>query len=497
MNMKNFTIQIILAAAIGLAATACKEDNTGAPVPGNSNGLSGVNQWIYGKLGDWYYWNDAVKAAAPPANSLPYDAFLETLLLGLSGAEDTSTTPHTIDGGYNRPGDPSSRYLYSYIERYAASRTPETEMTFGFDVEPFLVSGSGDGRVMLLVRWVLPGGPASDIVRGMWFDKYNGADITYSVSGGSPTGTYVDFWNQLHNPSGTMSLGARDGRVFTLTARDMAINPVLYHDVVTSNGGKKVAYLVYNRFETGKDGVFDEALREVFGEFKSEGATELVLDLRYNPGGYVSSCQLLSSLAARVGSSDIFMKMLRNEGIIPVYKNDTGASIENPEVLHFLDEKNSLGLSRVYVLASEHSASASEAVINSLRGVGIGVVHIGTATEGKNVGMDRLKTTIGGYDYEMWPITFKIMNARNFSNYSSGFVPDYYKNEFYDVIAGNPGATNVIHDFGRNERLFRTALTLIDGGTVTPDPQTRTRALQPVKMPRDPKAGGAKYIPGR
>jgi hypothetical protein len=296
-----------------------------------------------------------------------------------------------------------------------------------------------------------------------------------------------------------------DSRDVSLSAVEMTASPILHHDVLTSAGGKKVAYIFYNQFEHG-DNIgtdrnpkyeFAEEMREVFKEFKTRGATELVLDLRYNPGGYVDQCRLLTSLAAEVDRSQVFLKMQRNDNINTVYPR-----VQNPEVLHFLDGSSvpdRLNLRKIYVLTTDDTASASEMVISSLRGVGIEVVQIGTATNGKNVGMDLLETTIDGWDYELWPITFKTLNAEDFSDYAGGFEPQYFIKELLNVLARR----DELYALGDpRERLLKAALTLIDGGTVISDSDTRapvTRAdgssMQLLPRPVDPRRGGAKYIP--
>ncbi len=442
--------------------------------------LTGVNEWIYNTFIESYYWSAAIKSADVPSNSLPYDQFLKTLALNAyaKGARDISENPYTIDGMYSYSGGTYTRrddYCYSNITRTGGGRTRagNMETLFGFDA----VSVSGiwpndSDRRGLLVLWVLPGSPAdkAGVKRGTWIYTYNGKNIS-----GADSRT---FFNQLHNFTGgtTMSFTDKSGRPYQITAAQTENNPILNWEVITTTPyNKKVAYLVYKGFEPGANGEYDRELKNIFAEFKQRGATDLVLDLRYNGGGSVESSRLLSSLAGNVDESNVFAKLHRNSGFAAKLKGD------NPEIMKFLNEPNSLKRSNIYVLATNSTASSSELVINSLRGVlgntsdpkmNTAVTVIGERTNGKNVGMDGVASTIDGYSYEMLPITFKSTNAVDFCDYAGGFTPNYNIDELYDVLHGR----ELLQLGDPHERLLNAALTLIDGGTVTPDPVTRAGA---------------------
>ncbi len=495
-----------VALAMAMAMAACGSDPYRGPEPPDppvNNTLTGVNKWIYDDLKDWYYWNAEVKATAPPSNKLSYDEFLTQSVLALKNARDTSENPPTIDGGYDYA---NGRFTptgipYSYIERLAtATRASGSEkLSFGFDVQAFQKRNST--VVEMLVTWVQPNSPAEEagLKRGVWLTRYNGAVIH-----GGAGAEYEQFWYRLHRFQGgtSMIVADKDGNEYDLTAETIRNTPILYHDVFDSPvQNRRVAYLVYNAFETGEMrgqwGEFDNDLREVFRDFKARGAQELVLDLRYNHGGAISSCQLLASLAANVGPSQIFCRLLYNKDIA------VADGFANPRSYFFLNEDASLKLNKIYVLAGENSASASEMFINSLqaKAVGIDIVHIGERTEGKNVGMNLREHKEGGYTYNMWPISFKIMNADSFCDYAGGLKPDLAKNEFWEVQ--NTGGTGEIFEFGNQaERLLGSALRMIDGGVVSPDADAVTRArgeraAEPVtrelvKQPHDPTRGGAR-----
>jgi carboxyl-terminal processing protease len=165
----------------------------------------------------------------------------------------------------------------------------------------------------------------------------------------------------------------------------------------------------------------------VFADFKAQGITDLVLDLRYNSGGSETASQNLASLIAPgVNNTKIFCRREYNEEVEEAIVNDPDAG---PEFLttKFLNKSENVGSllgGRVFILTSSRSASASELVINGLKPY-MDVFLIGDVTYGKNVGSislyeeDDPRNTWG-----MQPIVVKVFNSQNQSNYGNGFTPD-------------------------------------------------------------------------
>ena len=86
--------------------------------------------------------------------------------------------------------------------------------------------------------------------------------------------------------------------------------------------------------------------------------------------------------------------------------------------------QHAVGLKKIYVLVSQTTASASEMVINGLRGLDIEVNLIGQTTNGKNVGMEGVMRSFYNHEFLLYPVTFYVENAKGFRDYSTGFVPD-------------------------------------------------------------------------
>ena len=184
-----------------------------------------------------------------------------------------------------------------------------------------------------------------------------------------------------------------------------------------------MGYFAYLQFLSS----FDDSLRAVFGRFKDKGVNELVIDLRYNGGGYVSSSDLLTNLmvkdlASRVDK--VMNKRQYNDAYTKEVIKQYGASAL---VTNFKMESNNIGsLNRVFFLTSTGTASASELIINNLKPF-MNVILIGEHTYGKNVGSFTITDNAKRWNYGLQPITFKILNALDQSDYGSvnGFLPDY------------------------------------------------------------------------
>uniref|UniRef100_UPI003FEFB8B8 S41 family peptidase n=1 Tax=Alistipes putredinis TaxID=28117 RepID=UPI003FEFB8B8 len=242
---------------------------------------------------------------------------------------------------------------------------------------------------------------------------YDGAvDVTVNSVTWTDNGT-----TPVLTPKGNVQLGSA---TFT--------SPAIYMDKVVEieESDKKAGYLLYMGFDVD----YDEELIAAFDRFRAQNVTDLILDLRYNNGGDVLSSTVLGTLiAGEAYKGQLYAHMTFNEdrteagesGDYKIGVKETFESVYEP-IERAL--QHALGLKKIYVLVSETTASASEMVINGLRGLDIEVNLIGMPTNGKNVGMEGVVRSFHNYDFLLFPVSFYIENAKGFRDYSDGFTPD-------------------------------------------------------------------------
>lgn len=269
----------------------------------------------------------------------------------------------------------------------------------------------------------------------------------------------------------------------TLSAASYRSSPV-YCDSVYQAESKKIGYLSYARFSNSSNSV--SALNEVFSKFASENVTDLIIDLRYNGGGYVTTAEHLINLIApssangQVMFTEHFNSMMQN-GKAPILArqpvtDENGNIVRiNGRIRTLADEdfsvagntsrfskKGSLaGINNVVFIVSRYTASASELVINSLKPY-MNVKIVGTQTYGKPVGF--FPITIDKYD--VYFSMFETRNSRDEGRYYDGFTPD------------REAGDNPRFEFGDlQENSLKTAYTYLNTGSFPAVSSTKTSSV--------------------
>jgi carboxyl-terminal processing protease len=376
-----------------------------------------VNDFIWKGLNLYYLWQADVPNLAD--TRFANQADLNTFLKGYPEPEtlfDALRVDKSIDRFSWIVSD------YRELEGMLQGTTKNDGVDFGL-----YRKASDSNDIFGWVRYIIPNSDAStkDIKRGAIFYGVNGTQLTASnyqtllLNAENYTLNLADYNNGQITPN---------GKSVTLTKTELSENPIMINNVIET-GGHKIGYLMYNGFYPN----YDSQLNDAFGSLKSQGITDLVLDLRYNGGGSVQTATRLASMITGQFTDKVFSKQRWNDKINAYFESEDPGALDNLFTSTIEGTAvNSLNLTKVYILTTKSTASASELVINGLKPY-IDVVQIGDITTGKNVGSITIydSPTFGKenrnphHRYAMQPIVLKIVNADDFGDYFNGLEPTY------------------------------------------------------------------------
>lgn len=219
------------------------------------------------------------------------------------------------------------------------------------------------------------------------------------------------------------------------TAPQGAVNPVPLVRTVSSPAGRRVGYILFNDHSRGAQ----DALIDAFASLKAQAVQDLVLDLRYNPGGYLYVARTAAAMVAGPSiAGQVFETATYNAQRSTAGQDETyrfGTTVQQAETRYPLGTAlPQLGLGKVYVLASALTCSASESIVNSLRGVGVDVVLVGSPSCGKPYGFHRQDNCGTAW----YPIEFRMANAAGQSVPTSGLAPQCPVAESPTAALGDP-----------------------------------------------------------
>ena len=392
-------------------------------------GQTRTDRWIDDTMRVWYYWKQDI----PHTNDLNYFSPPFEFFASVLSEQD------------GKDGQPFS--TIDSLDAPATRGVPSTDYGYGFQYTTNHVEDN-DTALYARLLYVSPDSPAGEagLERGDWILEMDGEPITENN------------YSRLNGGEGiTLTVGYYDAAQDTILAyaepqtlapaRTFYDNPVHYRNVYVS-GSKRVGYLVYNHFTGGlteSSTEYDDDLREAFNYFATEQVNEFVLDLRYNNGGQLSCASLLCAMLApssALGQTLAYLEFNESIGEQEMVFDES-----------LIQGGANLNLSRLYVLTSTETASASEMLINCLKPY-MEVVLVGGTTVGKNVASRAFVNE--ELMLEMRPIVCKLYNADRESEYAEGFTADVSVDENGDMARflpfGNP-----------DELMLYTALNLING----------------------------------
>ncbi|RYY35511.1 MAG: hypothetical protein EOP46_09790 [Sphingobacteriaceae bacterium] len=451
-----------------VALTSCKKDKAPAKddddeVPSEGTAFQKIQDSVYLYSKESYLWNTAIPTygAFKPRN---YDegSDLATLQAEVDALSQFAIDPAT-NKAYEYNADAPGSSKYSFIDDGSTSGELGGQAgDFGFDVR-YSVNDE------LYVKSVYLNSPAdlAGLKRGYKIVSIN------SRTSLSPTDANITFLiNALYGKNNIkLGLEKPDGTTFTadVNVGEYTINPVLAYKVITIEG-KKIGYMVFDTFTAIENA--RPKIAQAFSLFSSSGVTDLVIDFRYNGGGYTNTAAYLCDLIVPAAKDNSLMySYYFNENIqnakCPIFNKkvfdntleagDLKPTSEYAQVR--FDKEGSLEVNKVVFIVTGSSASASELVINNLK-PHVDVKIVGETSYGKPVGF--YGTPFG--KYELYIPQFETKNSVNEGGYYAGMEPGS------SAYPGKYTFDDVTRDFGdENEWCLKQALTYIDRGSFLPD----------------------------
>lgn len=403
---KLFCKIVLLSLVIFITNSCTSDDDLSSEVPNVVHSESIYlenNKWIYSQMNHDYYW----RTDMPDSLSCDYGTDPVTFYKSLLSKKDR----------------------FSYCENNPSYKGMSELVKYGFEYQNYSLKDQKFSQVLYV--W-------DDGIKKQGLKR---GDLIQFMDGNKIKRGYVV--DNEFIPNDTLLLSGKPEN-----------NNSVYLDSIYTNSNNRIGYLCYMKFENRED------LEPVLKNFKENNINELILDLRYNPGGYVSTCKYLAnSIVPENGYGKVFQYCKYNDILTQEMIEETGLdrSISNystPNNGNGLPGNSLYGLNlkRLFVITSKYTASASEATIVCLKPY-MDVVVIGEQTYGKGVGSWTIRDN--RFRYQLQPITMRYYNANMESTPDDGIPVDYYMADGYTTSKKELGDIN--------EPLLMKALDVING----------------------------------
>ncbi|MEZ5920658.1 MAG: S41 family peptidase [Parvularculaceae bacterium] len=445
----------------------CQAVRTGVDIEGNPytdlpGSLIEELFWLRSWTHETYLWNDEVVDQDPHNfnDRLQYFDVLKT----------TATTASGRDKDEFHFTQPTDEYLADINSAPTAS--------YGFRLIANQTTPPRDFKVV----YTEPGSPAAQVVSGL--QNFTRGATLLAIDGvdlvNANTQAEIDILNAGLFPATAgeshmftvQDAGAASPRDVTVVSADIAPTAVNRTAIINTATGD-VGYILLNTFGTFSS---EKEIFDAITAMSTAGVSDLVIDLRYNGGGLLAVASQLDYMIAGAGQTNgrIFEQLRFNalagsidpvtgqpNDPVPFFSTGLGFSVTNGTPLP------TLNLNRVFVLSTDRTCSASESVINSLRGINVNVILIGTTTCGKPFGF--YPTDNCGVTY--FTVQFQGTNDQGFGDYADGFGPANSSNAFSVKAPGCAVADDLTHNLGDpSEDLLAAALQYRDTSTCPAPP---------------------------
>ena len=400
MRKNNFSL-LYLILYILILFTGCNDESH--EVRPNAQDTT-LNQHIFHLMTEWYYWNDHLPKVNPDQFESP-QALMEAL-------------------------------KYKELDRWSFITDVKSFQQF-FEEGKFIGFGFGlkiNPAGNLKLSFVYPGSPADDagLSRGVEIVEINGKSVPTLLNNNTIVN---ELGEDVEGITTDFRFKYKDGSIENVSLTKTIINmTTVLNKRIIETDGKRIGYMLFTNF-VGK------AIPELdlaFNFFKNQNISDFILDLRYNSGGGLSVTDHLAGLLRKSAPDNVFLNITYNSK-----KQDYNNTV------YFKNNDAALQLNRIFVITTDATASASEAIINGLRPY-IQVITVGEKTSGKPMGMNIFKMD----DLAVAPVTFKVNNSLGAADYYDGIEADYYAPDDLDYPLGD-----------ENESCLNSILSIIRGET--------------------------------
>lgn len=418
------------------------DPDTGRPYADRSGSLLAEKHFLRSWSNELYLWYDEIPDRDPAT------------IASVEGYFDVLKTNALLPSGA-----PKDQFHFTYeTSEYRALAQSGTSVGYGIAWQ--FLQNSPPRR--LAVQFVNAGtqAAAQGVTRGAELLTIDGLSIVNANTQADIDAINSALFAPANGTMHTLLFRGRNGATFTTTLQALAVSfdPVPVVRVLPTASGN-LGYLLFNDHTASSEA----ALISGINLLRASAVQDLVLDLRYNGGGYLAIASELAYMIAgpTLTSGKNFERLTFNNkhtSVNPI----TGTALQpmpffaSTQFAATSTPLPSLNLSRVYVLTTPGTCSASESIINGLRGAGIQVFQIGGTTCGKPYGFyphDNCGTTY-------FSIQIKGVNAVGFGDYVQGFSPSRNTGDPQANLPGCAARDDFAHDLGDTaEEMLRVAMT--------------------------------------
>ncbi len=389
--------RVVFVGILSLALAACGGGggggaNAGGDAGGTSDScsLSTRQDWAYSQLDEYYLFPELIDRSVSKASYATVDGYIDALLAPARAQYK----------------DRYFTYLTSIAEENALI---DSGSSAGFGVR--LAYDTTARRVFVVEAFESAPAFAAAIDRGTEILSIDGQSVATLMASGGPQAVADALGPNQAGVTRTLGIRQPDGSQFevSVTKAEYSLDPISdrYGAKILDNAGTRVGYLNLRTF------IVEDAerqLRDAFGQFRAQGVTQVILDLRYNGGGLVAVAELLGDLLAADKTGQVFSRTIFRDSLS-----------ENNETRLFAAEPQAIAAMKIAVIGSGGTASASELVANAfIPYLGQDIALVGSNTYGKPVG--QIARDRSACDDRLRVIAFRTVNADGGGDYYTGLA---------------------------------------------------------------------------